>query len=412
VVVSRARLYLNTFRGEPAISGFVWHFTPTLRSSLPFVTDMGSGLHVRVPLASPCPRVDHPVSGQLNATCRPFGLAFAPAPAVRCLNLATPNHSLAHSTKGTPSPHTRRGGSDRPEAHGFRVCFTPLDGVLFTVPSRYWFAIGCDRYLALGRGRPCFPPDSACPAVLTIRNHPHIQAAGYGTLTPSGRPFQQRSPLPGCSRETSAGVSITLVQPPSRIGGSLCRMTGLGSSRFARRYYGNPLCSSGYVRCFSSPGALLAKARCPVSPRTGCPIRRSQDHQFPALPLRISPRGRVLHRPVAPRHPPCAHTWFMTSRITDDPAVGFVVRAMRPVRVPLARLAPSSGGALIQFSSRCPPAHPGGWSRGDSNPGPPPCKGGALPAKLRPPAPLAGNRWARLDSNQGPRPYQGRALTT
>ena len=27
-----------------------------------------------------------------------------------------------------------------------------------------------------------------------------------------------------------------------------------------------------------------------------------------------------------------------------------------------------------------------GWSRGDSNPGPPPCKGGALPAKLRPPS--------------------------
>jgi hypothetical protein len=26
-----------------------------------------------------------------------------------------------------------------------------------------------------------------------------------------------------------------------------------------------------------------------------------------------------------------------------------------------------------------------GWSRGDSNPGPPPCKGGALPTKLRPP---------------------------
>ena len=83
-----------------------------------------------------------------------------------------------------------------------------------------------------------------------------------------------------------------------------------------------------FPRCPPGP-----KARCPVSPRTGCPIRRSQDHQFPALPLRISPRGRVLHRPVAPRHPPCAHTWFMTSRITDDPAVGFVVRAMRPVGV-------------------------------------------------------------------------------
>jgi hypothetical protein len=45
------------------------------------------------------------------------------------------------------------------------------------------------------------------------------------------------------------------------------------------------------------------------------------------------------------------------------------------------------------------------WSRGGSNPEPPPCKGGALPVELRP-------RWARLDSNQGPRPYQGRALTS
>ena len=256
MVVTRARLYLNTFRGEPAISGFAWHFTPTLRSSLPFVTDMGAGLHVRVPRASPCPRVDHPVSGRLDATSRPFGLAFAPAPAVQRLNLATPTHSLAHSTKGTPSPPPTGGSSDRPEAHGFRVCFTPLDGVLFTVPSRYWFAIGRDRYLALGRGRPCFPPDSACPAVLTIRNHSPGQAAGYGTLTPSGRPFQQRSPLPGRASDEPADSSIALVQPPPRIGGSLYRAVGLGSSRFARRYYGNPLCSSGYVRCFSSPGAL------------------------------------------------------------------------------------------------------------------------------------------------------------
>ena len=33
------------------------------------------------------------------------------------------------------------------------------------------------------------------------------------------------------------------------------------------------------------------------------------------------------------------------------------------------------------------------WSRGDSNPGPPPCKGGALPAKLRPRA--GGRAWTR-----------------
>jgi hypothetical protein len=61
------------------------------------------------------------------------------------------------------------------------------------------------------------------------------------------------------------------------------------------------------------------------------------------------------------------------------------------------------------------------WSRGDSNPGPPPCKGGALPTKLRPPPTATETAvtcsslapgWARLDSNQGPRPYQGRALTS
>ena len=79
-VTAAMRLYLNTFRGEPAISGFAWHFTPTHRSSLQFVIWMGSGLHGRVPPASPCPWVDHPVSGRLDATDRPFGLAFAPAP--------------------------------------------------------------------------------------------------------------------------------------------------------------------------------------------------------------------------------------------------------------------------------------------------------------------------------------------
>ena len=38
-------LYLNTFRGETAISVFDWHFTPTLSSSQQFVTYMGSVLH-------------------------------------------------------------------------------------------------------------------------------------------------------------------------------------------------------------------------------------------------------------------------------------------------------------------------------------------------------------------------------
>src|SRR3990170_3718019 len=38
-------LHLNAFRGEPAISGFDWHFTPTHSSSPGIATPVGSGLH-------------------------------------------------------------------------------------------------------------------------------------------------------------------------------------------------------------------------------------------------------------------------------------------------------------------------------------------------------------------------------
>jgi hypothetical protein len=40
-----ARLYLNRFRGEPAISRLDWPFTPTHKSSEWFSTHTGSGLH-------------------------------------------------------------------------------------------------------------------------------------------------------------------------------------------------------------------------------------------------------------------------------------------------------------------------------------------------------------------------------
>ena len=62
------RLYLNTFRGEPAISGFDWHFTPTHSSSQPFVPDTGSVLHSDVIGASTWPWVAHPVSGLIQTT--------------------------------------------------------------------------------------------------------------------------------------------------------------------------------------------------------------------------------------------------------------------------------------------------------------------------------------------------------
>jgi hypothetical protein len=47
------RLPLKAFRGEPAISGFGWHFTPTHSSSLDFEPSMGSGLQSVLPNLHP-----------------------------------------------------------------------------------------------------------------------------------------------------------------------------------------------------------------------------------------------------------------------------------------------------------------------------------------------------------------------
>ena len=45
--------------------------------------------------------------------------------------------------------HMRMACSDRLKASGFRFSFTPLIGVLFTFPSRYWFAIGLPGVFSL-----------------------------------------------------------------------------------------------------------------------------------------------------------------------------------------------------------------------------------------------------------------------
>ena len=62
------RLYLNTFRGEPAISGFDWHFTSTHSSSQHFAPYTGSVLHSDIIGTSTWPWVAHPVSGLIQAT--------------------------------------------------------------------------------------------------------------------------------------------------------------------------------------------------------------------------------------------------------------------------------------------------------------------------------------------------------
>jgi len=89
-------------------------------------------------------------------------LAFAAAPGVLPLNLATESNSLAHSPKGTQSGLLHLAV---PLAllllvgTWFQVLFTPVTPVLFAFPSRYLFTIGRKGYLALEGGPPGFPQD-------------------------------------------------------------------------------------------------------------------------------------------------------------------------------------------------------------------------------------------------------------
>ena len=101
--------------------------------------------------ASACPRIAHPASRLPPATESPCSDSLSLRLASR-LGLAAHRDSLAHSTKGTPSrllwpPRLLEGAR-------FQVLFHSPLGVLFTFPSRYWFAIGRRRVFSLGGWSP------------------------------------------------------------------------------------------------------------------------------------------------------------------------------------------------------------------------------------------------------------------
>ncbi len=110
--------------------------------------------------------VAHPVSGLPGATRRPLRTRVRCGSGCRRLSLAAPGLSPVRSTKSTPSPAR---GSDGPRARGFRFSFTPLAGVLFTVPS---------RYSALSVLQGIQPWDVVAPASHGISRAPRYSRAG------------------------------------------------------------------------------------------------------------------------------------------------------------------------------------------------------------------------------------------
>ena len=144
------RHYLNSFRGEPAISRFVWPFTPIHSSSTHFCNSGSFGPPAGVTQPSAWPWVDHLVSGLRPATRSPCSDSLS-LRLPYTVKLAGECKSLTHYTKGTQSPLSRLllFVSTR-----FQDLFHSPPGVLFAFPSRYWFTIGRLRVFSLGGWSP------------------------------------------------------------------------------------------------------------------------------------------------------------------------------------------------------------------------------------------------------------------
>ena len=86
----------------------------------------------------------------------------------------------------------------------------------------------------------------------------------------------------------------------------------MGCSLFARHYSG----SRGFfpflrvLRCFSSPAChsqpMYSAGNTRALPRVGFPIRKSRDQRLVSTSPALIAAAHVLHRLLAPRHPPCA----------------------------------------------------------------------------------------------------------
>ena len=128
-------------------------------------------------------------------------------------------------------------------AHGFRDSFTPLEGVLFTFPSRYSFAIGLTGVFSLAGWSRRIRAGLHVPRVTQDANRP--RRASRTGLSPSMVGLSRRVPL-------APGVPS---HGPTTPGTRTSTTPGLGCSPVARHYWGNHCCFLflRVLRCFSSP---------------------------------------------------------------------------------------------------------------------------------------------------------------
>ena len=129
--------------------------------------------------------------------------------------------------------------------------------MLFTFPSRYWFAIGRQEYLALDGGPPGFPHEETFHVVLRDTSGSRI-AFAYGAITRSGRPFQAAS----ANEPICNSLQESQLLPDGPTTPRLQRLRPITQPRFGLLRFRSPLlteCSLllEVLRCFSSLGVLV-----------------------------------------------------------------------------------------------------------------------------------------------------------
>ncbi len=198
--------------------------------------------------------------------------------------------------------------------HGFRRSFTPLRGVLFTFPSRYWFAIGLPGVFSLAgwsrqiRAGVLGPrPTQArrhARAAVRLRGHHPLRRAVPGASAPAARAHPRRPTTPAGPKPDRFGLipfrspllgESRLLSPPPATG--MFRFAGFAPlagwrARLPRAYRGLPRPSSppGARASTVRPASLPARSRRRAAP-TGPGRTRRAAHRAHAGPGGIPPPG-------------------------------------------------------------------------------------------------------------------------
>ena len=195
--------------------------------------------------------------------------------------------------------HHPRRGSDTLSAHGFRIYFTPLTAVLFTFPSRYLFAIGRQLVFSLtpwsarihATFHVCGTTQESC------RFH---QVFGHGPLTLFGMLFHTlnltiRIPRSGpTTPHPKDGVWAVPL--------SLAATYGITSFSFP------PLTEMFHFSGFRELTPILFRVRRSSITLIRLPHSEISGSKRICRSPKLIAAYHVLHRLLAPRHPPYALT--------------------------------------------------------------------------------------------------------